>query len=113
MTQYLIAIHRPHGYDPVIEEDAAMAEEIDVLNHQMQESGIIKFVGGLQQPESARSIHVQANGEVDINEGVYLKSGEHVGGFWVIETISLDEALSWGQKAAIACRAPVEVRPFY
>jgi hypothetical protein len=32
MTQYLIAIHRPHGYDPVIEEDASMAKEIDVLN---------------------------------------------------------------------------------
>jgi hypothetical protein len=24
----------------------------------------------------------------------------------------LDEALAWGRKAVVACRAPVEVRPF-
>lgn len=79
----------------------------------MQELGIIKFVGGLQQPESARSIQVQTNGKIDINAGLYLKSAEHLDGFWVIETSCLDEALSWGHKAGIACRAPVEVRPFY
>jgi hypothetical protein len=37
---------------------------------------------------------------------------EHVGGFWVLEAADLDEALAWGCKAAVACRAPVEVRPF-
>jgi len=24
-----------------------------------------------------------------------------------------DEALAWGRKAVVACRAPVEVRPFF
>jgi hypothetical protein len=33
-----------------------------------------------------------------------------VGGFWVLEAADLDEALAWGRKVAIACRAPVEVR---
>ena len=37
---------------------------------------------------------------------------EHIGGFWVLEATSLDDALAWGRKAAVACRAPVEVRPF-
>jgi hypothetical protein len=37
---------------------------------------------------------------------------EHIGGFWVLEVANLDEALAWGRKAVIACRAPVEVRPF-
>jgi hypothetical protein len=30
----------------------------------------------------------------------------------VLEATDLDEALAWGRKAAVACRAPVEVRPF-
>jgi hypothetical protein len=30
----------------------------------------------------------------------------------VLEAAHLDEALAWGRKAAFACRAPVEVRPF-
>jgi len=35
-----------------------------------------------------------------------------MGGFWVFEVGTPEEALEWGRKAAIACRAPVEVRPF-
>ncbi len=38
---------------------------------------------------------------------------EDVGGFWVLEAADLGEALAWGRKAAFACRAPVEVRPFH
>ena len=46
-------------------------------------------------------------------DGPYLETKEHVGGLWVLEAADLDEALAWGRKAAVACRAPVEVRPFH
>jgi hypothetical protein len=42
-----------------------------------------------------------------------MKGDEHVAGFWVLEAHSMDDALEWGRKATIACRAPVEVRPFH
>jgi hypothetical protein len=59
------------------------------------------------------SLRAQPDGEVLITAGLYLQTKEHVGGFWVLEAANLDEALAWGRKAAIACRAPVEVRPFH
>ncbi|HSI28045.1 MAG: YciI family protein [Methylophilus sp.] len=113
MPQFLIAIHRSLDYDPAIAENAAMTQEIGDLNKAMRSAGIIVFVGGLMPPGSAKSIRIQANGEMHIKQGLYLDSNEHVGGFWVVETPGLDEASSWGKKAAIACRAPVEVRPFH
>ena len=30
----------------------------------------------------------------------------------MLEATDMNEALEWGRKAAVACRAPVEVRPF-
>jgi hypothetical protein len=30
----------------------------------------------------------------------------------MLEAADLDEALAWGRKAVVACRAPVEVRTF-
>ena len=48
-----------------------------------------------------------------ITDGPYVETKEHVGGFWVLEAADLDEALEWGRKAVVACRAPVEVRPFH
>jgi len=111
MAQYLIAIYRPDDYDPSL-EDEAMGRDIDVLNDEMKAAGVRVFVGGLRPPSSARSLRVQPDGKVLITDGPYLETKEHVGGFWVLGAADLDEALAWGRKAAVACRAPVEVRPF-
>jgi hypothetical protein len=48
-----------------------------------------------------------------ITDGPYLETKEHIGGFWILECADMDEALAWGRKAVVACRAPVEVRPFH
>jgi hypothetical protein len=60
----------------------------------------------------AKSVRVKPRGELLVTDGPYLETKEHIGGFWVLECASLDDAMEWGRKAAIACRAPVEVRPF-
>jgi hypothetical protein len=112
MTQYLVAIHRPDGYDPSIAEDEEMIRGIRALNVEMKAAGVRLFVGGLQPPGSARSLRTRPDGTVHITDGPYLETKEHVGGFWVLEAADLDQALEWGSKAAIACRAPVEVRAF-
>ena len=113
MTQYLVAIHHPDDYDPSVAEDEAMSPDIDALNDEMEAAGVRIFVGGLQPPSSAKSLRAQPNGKVLITDGPYIETKEHVGGFWVLEAADLDEALTWGRKAAVACRAPVEVRPFH
>ena len=112
MTQYLVAIHHPDDYDPSVAEDETMDRDIDALNDEMKAAGVRIFVGGLQPASSATSLRVNADGKVLITDGPYIESKEHVGGFWVLEAADLDEALVWGRKAAIACRAPVEVRAF-
>jgi hypothetical protein len=112
MTKYLVAIHHPDDYDPAIAEDEAMDHAIDVLNEEMVAAGIRVFVGGLQSVSRAKTLRLQPGGEVRITDGPYAETKEHVGGFWVLAAADMDEALEWGRKAAIACRAPVEVRPF-
>jgi hypothetical protein len=112
MTQYLVAIHHPDDYDPAVAEDEAMSHDIDVLNDEMVAAGVRIFVGGLQPVSGARTLRTQPGGDVLITDGPYAETKEHVGGFWVLEAADLDEALGWGRKAAVACRAPVEVRAF-
>ncbi|WP_202414347.1 YciI family protein [Duganella flavida] len=89
-----------------------MGREIDALNAEMRAAGVRVFVGGLAPIESAKSVRLTAGGAPSVTDGPYLESKEFVGGFWVLETASLAEALAWGRKAAVACRAQVEVRAF-
>lgn len=113
MPQYLVAIHHPDDYEPFIAEDEAMHRDIDVLNDEMKAAGVRVFVGGLQPARRARSIRTRTDGKVIVTDGPYLETKEHIGGFWVLDVADLDEAVAWGRKATIACRAPVEVRPFF
>jgi len=112
MTRYWVAIHHPDDYDPATAEDEAMHRDIDVLNEEMVAAGVRVFVGGLEPVRRAKALRAQPDGAVRTVGGPHLSTREHVAGFWVLEAASLDEALAWGRKAAIACRAPVEVRAF-
>ena|SRR5947209_1349052 len=111
MPKYLVAIQHPENYDPSLEAEAMM-REIDELNHEMTAAGAWFFAGGLESPIRARSLRKQPQGNVVITDGPYLEAKEHVGGFWILECSDMDEALEWGRKAVVACRAPVEVRAF-
>jgi hypothetical protein len=111
MPQFLVAIHHPDNYDSS-REDAAMHRDIDVLNEEMEAAGARFFAGGLLPVSSAKSLRAQPGGKVLVTDGPYLETKEHIGGFWILEAADLDQALAWGRKAVIACRAPVEVRPF-
>jgi hypothetical protein len=113
MPKYLVAIHLPDNYDPAASEDEAMSRAIDALNDEMVAAGIRIFVGGLHPAPQAKSLQSQPDGKVLVTDGPYLKTKEHVGGFWVLEAASLADALAWGRKAVVACRAPVEVRQFH
>jgi hypothetical protein len=109
MPQYLVAIHHPDGYDGSL-EDEKMVRDIDVLNEEMEAAGARVFAFGLSAASRAKSLRAQPDGKVLITDGPYLETKEHVGGFWVLKAANLDEALVWGRKAVVACRAPVEVR---
>jgi hypothetical protein len=103
----LVAIHQPDDYDPSTEDEAMCRD-----NDEMVAAGVRIFVGGLSPDSSATSLRARPDGQVLVTDGPYLETKEHVGGFWVLEAADRHEALAWGRKAAVACRAPVEVRPF-
>lgn len=111
MTHYMVAIHHPDDFEPFSESEET-ARDIDALNDAMKAAGVIVFVGGMQPAGTARSIRVR-EGKPIVSDGPYLETKEHIGGFWVLDVASRDEAVEWGKKAAIACRAPVEVRGFF
>ena len=95
---------------PADEWPEAIARQ-DAFNRKYRETGELIGAYGLANEVQARLVR-RENGQPAVTDGPYLETKEHVGGFWVLEAADLDEALAWGRKGAVACRAPVEVRPF-
>ncbi len=109
MPKYLVALYRPDGYDPSA-EDESVGHDISSLNKEMIAAGVRTFACGLGKTVSLRT---QPNGELIVTDGPYVETKELVGGFWILETADLDEALMWARKGAKACRGSIEVREIF
>lgn len=113
MPQYLITVHRPTGYNYQTSLDDSARHAIDTLNQAMKEAGVTVFVGGLRPIDEAKSFTLLPSNDVILKDGPYSASESYVDGFWVLTCSDDNEAQQWGRKAAFACRASIEVRPFY
>ncbi len=113
MTQYMLSVFGNEAEMATIEPAVMqqMFADVDVVNQKMMASGAWVFGGGLHSASTATVVREQ-NGEVVTIDGPYAEAKEHLGGFWIIEAADLDAALAWAREATVACRGPVEVRPF-
>ena len=109
MQQFLLSGYLPDNFDPS-KQDPAVVEEIHALNREMIAAGVRKLACGLGP---ARTLRAQPNGELLLTDGPYLETKEHVGGFWILETKDMDEAIAWARKGSKACQFAVEVRPMF
>ena len=112
MTQYLLSVFMVEG-EPTPSEDEMqqMFKDVDAVNAELQAAGRWVFGGGLEAADVATTVRPDG-GNVVLTDGPFAEAKEHIGGFWIIESADLDEALAWAKKAAVACRGAVEVRPF-
>ena len=111
MTQYMLAVHHD-DQPPLSPEDMQQSfKDVEAVNGEMQAAGAWVFAGGLHPPSTATVVRV-TGGTVVTTDGPFAETKEQLGGFWIIEAADLDAALDWAGKAAVACRLPVEVRPF-
>ena len=105
MPRYLISFDA-RAMDHVPDEDIpAVAEAAHEVAQEAMDAGVWVFGGGL---ENQKASVVATDGAV--TEGEYPKA---IGGFWVVDVPSRDEAVEWAAKTAVACReCAQEIREF-
>ena len=112
MNQYLLSVHHVEGEPPPSKEQMLeIYRDVDAFNQVLKSKNLMLFGGGLRAPADAKVVRSK-NGAVSFTDGPFAEAKEHIGGFWIIKAADLDEALGWAKKATVACRGPVEVRPF-
>jgi len=73
-------------------------------------AGVIVSGNGLQPPRTATTVRV-TGGQRQVQDGPFADTHEHLGGYFIVEVASLDEALEWAARAPCASAGSVEVRP--
>jgi hypothetical protein len=77
-------------------------------------SGADVTIGGneLDSTETATTVRVRGD-ETLVTDGPFVESKETLGGYYVFECDSIDEACTWAAKIPAARHGAIEVRPVY
>jgi hypothetical protein len=94
------------------EERGGIMEEYFAYTGELQERGAYIDGSALQPTATATTVRVDG-GETLTTDGPFAETKEQLGGYYLVDVDSLDEAIEWAAKIPSAARGlgTVEVRP--
>jgi hypothetical protein len=103
----------PKGYETAapgtMPEDKAALDAMMAYNHALADAGILRAGEGLHPPSMGARVSFKG-GKPTIMDGPFAEAKEVLGGFWIIEVGSRDEAIAWAARCPAADNEMIEVR---
>lgn len=95
----------PAGTMPDPESVAAMMR----YNKALQEAGVLLALDGLHPPAMGVRVSFES-GKPKVVDGPFAEAKEVVGGYWIIEVQSKEEAIEWAKRCPASPNEMIEVR---
>lgn len=90
-------------------------EEIERTMHYnfaLQRAGVLLALDGLHPPSSGTRVS-SVDGKARIVDGPFTEAKELVGGYWVIDVASREEAVAWASRCPLSPGDTIEVRQMF
>ena len=92
------------------DEEKAIYEEYFAFTDDLRAQGKLVSAHELQATTTATTVTVR-DGETVVTDGPFAETKEALGGYYLIEADSLDEAIEWAARIPSARDGKIEVRP--
>lgn len=102
----------PKGYETAAPDAAPSPEAVSKMmeyNKSLQKAGVLLALDGLLPPSTAARVSF-ANGKVTVTDGPFAEAKEAIGGYWIIQVHSREEAIEWAKRAPMSGNELIEVR---
>jgi hypothetical protein len=92
--------------------DAKSVEPMMKYNEQLAKAGVLLALDGLHAPEAGARVRFKG-GKPAVTDGPFTEAKEVVGGYWMIQCKSKEEALEWARRIPAGDSDFVEVRQVF
>ena len=102
----------PKGYDtaaPGTLPDPKLVEKMAKYNESLSKAGIVLTMDGLHPPSVGTRVSF-AGGKATAKDGPFAEAKEVLGGYWMIQVRSREEAVEWAKRAPMLDGDVIEVR---
>ena len=102
----------PKGYESAAPDAVPSADAVAQMmkyNEALSKAGILLSLDGLHPPSSGTRVSF-SGGKPRVIDGPFPESKECVGGYWMIQVKSKEEAVEWAKRAPMGDNEIIEVR---
>jgi len=102
----------PAGYEaaaPGVMPPVEAVEKMMRFNEQLKEAGVLVTLDGLHPPSMGARVSFK-EGKPLVTDGPFTESKEVIGGYWMIEVKSREEAIAWAMRCPASANETIEVR---
>lgn len=97
---------------PDFAPEAADIEEMGRFNDELAKAGKIIDIDGLHPLEKGARVSF-SGGQPIVTDGPFIETREVIGGYWIVELASKEEAVSWARRCPARDGDVIEIRPIY
>jgi hypothetical protein len=102
----------PLGYEtapPDVQLDPERVAAMMRYNEALKDAGVLITLDGLHPPSMGARVSF-ASGEPVVTDGPFAEAKEVLGGYWMIEVASREEAIAWASRCPAAANEIIEIR---
>jgi len=102
----------PKGYEtaaPGTMPDAKAVEAMMKYNEALQKAGVLLTLDGLHPPSMGARVSF-SGGKPTVTDGPFIETKEVLGGYWMIQVKSKEEAVEWARRCPASDNEVIEVR---
>jgi len=102
----------PKGYEkaaPGAMPDAKAVAAMMKYNESLQKAGVLLALDGLHPPSMGARVTF-SGGKPKVTDGPFAEAKEVVGGYWMIQVKSKEEAVEWASRCPASDNEQIEVR---
>ena len=105
----------PKGYEkcaPGATPDAKAVAAMMKYNESLQQAGVLLALDGLH-PLSAGARVSFSGGKPAVTDGPFIETKEVLGGYWMIQVKSKEEAIEWAKRCPASDNEVIEIRQVF
>ena len=102
----------PKGYEkaaPGVMPDAKAGAAMMKYNESLQRAGVLLALDGLHPPSMGARVSF-SGGKPQVLDGPFIETKEVLGGYWMIQVKSKEEAVAWASRCPASDNEVIEVR---
>jgi hypothetical protein len=102
----------PRGYETAGPGAMPSAEAVAVMmkyNEALKDAGVLITLDGLHPPATGTRVSF-AGGTPVVTDGPFTEAKEALGGYWMIDVKSRDEAIAWAKRCPASDNEIIEIR---